>query len=108
MKNLKLLAISCVLGAIVLTGCSIDRSRTSLNGIGLAYHSDIKELGNGYYLTEVETSLASGRQSGAEAQVYKNAVDYCRSQNKTMKEAKKEASSHYLVNGVARLTFQCI
>lgn len=44
----------------------------------------------------MEAAPGAGRMSGAIAQASKNAVDYCKVQNKTMKEVKVETESHSL------------
>lgn len=91
-----------------LSGCAVKNDRTNIQGLGMTYNSDIKDLDNGNYFAEVEAAPAAGRISGAIAQVNKNAVEYCKAQNKSMKEIKTESDSHFLINGVARLRFKCI
>lgn len=106
---MKKVFISTVLLSIVfLSGCSVKNDKTKFNGLGLTYQSNVSKLSDGNYFTEVEAAPNAGRMSGAVAQASKNAVDYCKVQNKTMKEIKTETNSNLLVNGVARLTFQCI
>ncbi|MFM5523776.1 hypothetical protein [Aeromonas jandaei] len=93
---------------VALSGCAVKNDKTTIQGVGLTYHSNVNKLDDGNYFTEVEAALFAGRISGATSQASKNAVDYCKAQNKTMKEVRMERDSHLLVNGVARLTFQCI
>lgn len=92
----------------VLSGCSVQNDKTQFQGLGLTYQSDIKPLKNGDYFTEVEAAPAAGRIQGAVGTATKKASDFCRVQDKSMKEVKTEIDTHLLVNGVARLTFRCI
>lgn len=104
MKNKILISLF----ALTLAGCAVKNDNTQLKGVGLTYNSDIVQNNDGNYVASVEASLVSGRQSGAESYAIKNATDYCAKQNKTAKIIKKELDSHLLVNGVAKITFQCI
>ncbi|AVF38036.1 hypothetical protein [Rahnella sikkimica] len=92
----------------LLSGCAVQNDKTQFQGLGLTYQSDVKKLENGDYLTEVEAAPAAGRIQGAIGTATKKASDFCRVQNKSMKEVKTEIDTHLLVNGVARLTFKCI
>lgn len=92
----------------ILSGCAVQDDKTQFNGPGLTYQSNVKKLKNGDYYTEVEAAPAAGRISGATGIVNKIASDYCKAQNKAMKEVKSETDSHLLINGVARLTFRCL
>lgn len=96
-----------VLISSLLSGCSVQNDKTQFQGLGLTYHSSVKKLNNGYYFTEVEAAPAAGRIQGAIGSATKNASDFCRVQNKSMKEVKTDIDTH-LLNGVARLTFECI
>ena len=102
-KNL----LAAALCAFVLTGCAVKNNDTDLKGLGLTYNSDVTRDSEGNYVAAVEASLLSGRKGAAEAYVLKNATDFCAKQHKTVKVLKKETESHLLINGVARLTFQC-
>ena len=97
-----------VLSIILLGGCAVKKDNTQIQGLGLTYHSDVTKLANGDYFTEVEAAPLAGRVSGATGQATKNAVKYCKAQDKAMKEIKSETDSHWLINGVSRLTFRCI
>lgn len=92
----------------ILSGCAVENDKTTINGLGLTYQSNVKRLHNGDYVTEVEAAPTAGRISGATGSANQNAVDYCRAQNKGMKVVNTETESHLLINGVARLTFRCI
>ncbi|MBF7982039.1 MULTISPECIES: hypothetical protein [Rahnella] len=92
----------------LLSGCAVQNDKTQFQGLGLTYQSDVKKLENGDYLTEVDAAPAAGRIQGAIGTATKKASDFCRVQNKSMKEVKTEIDTHLLVNGVARLTFKCI
>ncbi|MEX3174979.1 hypothetical protein AB4M04_23195 [Serratia quinivorans] len=94
--------------ALLLSGCAVKNDETRVGFIGLSYHSNIEKLPNGDYTAAVEASPGRGRVTGAEALVAKDAADYCKLQNKAMKEVKSETDSHLLVNGVAKLVFQCV
>ncbi|ARB84863.1 MULTISPECIES: hypothetical protein [Yersinia] len=91
-----------------LSGCAVQNDKTQFHGIGLTYQSDIKKLDNGDFFTEVEAAPAAGRIKGAIGTASKKASDFCRAQNKAMKEVKTDIDTHLLVNGVAGLTFQCV
>ncbi|AHM72822.2 hypothetical protein [Yersinia hibernica] len=97
-----------VIFSTILSGCAVQNDKTQFHGIGLTYQSDIKKLDNGDYFTEVEAAPAAGRIKGAIGTASKKASDFCRVQNKAMKEVKTDIDTHLLVNGVARLTFQCV
>lgn len=90
-----------------ITSCAVKNDRTSIQGLGLTYQSEVSKLPDGSYFTEVEAAPLSGRKSGAVSQALKNSVGYCKAQNKNMQEIKNEIGSHYFINGVARLTFCC-
>ncbi|CAH0273146.1 lipoprotein [bacteria symbiont BFo1 of Frankliniella occidentalis] len=102
-----IIATTVLIGSF-LTGCSVQNDKTQFQGLGLTYQSDIKKLDNGDYLTEVEAAPAAGRIQGAVGTANKKASDFCRVQNKSMKEVKTDIDTHLLVNGVARLTFKCV
>lgn len=104
--KISIIAATVIFSAI-LSGCAVQNDKTQLHGIGLTYQSDIKKLDNGDYFTEVEAAPAAGRIKGAIGTASKKASDFCRKQNKAMKEVKTDIDTHLLVNGVARLTFQC-
>lgn len=106
MKKPLLLIIA--LASVILSGCAVKNDETQFQGLGLTYQSDVKKLDNGEYYTEVEAAPTAGRVSGAIGAVNKKASDYCKAQNKAMREVKTETDSHLLINGVARLTFRCI
>jgi len=97
-----------VITATLLSGCAVENDKTEFHGLGLTYQSKIKKLDNGDFMTEVETAPTAGRIKGAIGTATKNASDFCRVQNKAMKEVKTVIDTHLLVNGVARLTFQCV
>ncbi|KID05267.1 hypothetical protein [Hafnia alvei] len=101
------IAITILIGSF-LSGCSVQNDKTQFQGLGLTYQSDVKTLGNGNYLTEVEAAPAAGRIQGAIGTATKKASDFCRVQNKSMREVKTDIDTHLLVNGVARLTFKCV
>jgi hypothetical protein len=94
--------------ALILSGCAVKNDNTRVGFIGLSYHSNIEKLPNGDYTAAVEASPGRGRVTGAESLVTKDAADYCKLQNKAMKKVKTETDSHLLVNGVAKLVFQCV
>lgn len=91
-----------------LSGCSVQNDKTQFHGLGLTYQSDVKKLDNGDYLTEIEAAPAAGRIQGAIGTATKKASDFCKAQNKSMREVKTDIDTHLLVNGVARLTFRCV
>ncbi|WP_273908560.1 hypothetical protein [Enterobacter bugandensis] len=91
-----------------VSGCAVQNDHTQFNGLGLTYRSNVKQLKNGDYYTEVEASPAAGRISGASGAANKIASDYCKVKNKAMKEIKSETDSHLLINGVTKLTFRCV
>ena len=97
-----------IIMSAVLSGCSVQNDKTQFQGLGLTYQSDIKQLKNGDYFTEVESAPAAGRIPGAIGTTSKKASDFCRVKNKSMQEVKTEIDTHLLVNGVSRLTFRCI
>lgn len=97
-----------LLSVAILSGCAVKNDKTSIQGLGLTYHSDVKKLDNGDYITEVEAAPAAGRTTGAVGAATKNASEYCKAQNKAMQVVTTETDSHLLANGVARLTFRCI
>lgn len=99
--------IATVFFATILSGCAVQNDKTQFQGLGLTYQSGIKKLDNGDYVTEVEAAPAAGRIKGAIGTASKNASDFCRTQNKAMKEVRTDIDTHMLVNGVARFTFQC-
>ncbi|WP_440515040.1 hypothetical protein [Serratia sarumanii] len=92
----------------LLSGCAVQNDKTQFHGLGLTYQSNIKTLVNGDYMAEVEAAPAAGRINGAIGTASKKASDFCKVKNKAMKEIITEIDTHLLVNGVARLTFQCI
>ncbi|CAI1929757.1 hypothetical protein AB6825_14830 [Serratia proteamaculans] len=94
--------------ALILSGCAVKNDNTRVGFIGLSYHSNIEKLPDGNYTAAVEASPGRGRVTGAEALVAKDATDFCKQQNKAMKEVKSETDSHLLINGVAKLVFQCV
>lgn len=104
----KFIMSASVLSIMLLSGCAVKNDSTKLNGLGLTYQSNVSKLSDGRYFTEVEAAPAAGRLPGAMAQATQNAVNYCKLKNQTMKEIKTETESHLLVNGVAKLTFECI
>ncbi|CFR10702.1 hypothetical protein [Yersinia kristensenii] len=105
--KISIIAATVVFSAI-LSGCAVQNDKTQFHGIGLTYQADVKKLDNGDYFTEVEAAPAAGRIKGAIGTANKKASDFCRAQNKAMKEVKTDIDTHLLVNGVARLTFQCV
>lgn len=105
MKNIIIPVI--IVASTILSGCAVQNDKTQINGLGLTYQADVKTLPNGDYFTEVEAAPFAGQISGAEGAANKKASDYCKAQNKGMKEVKLETDSHVLLNGVARLTFRC-
>ena len=106
MKTL-VIATTILIGTF-LSGCSVQNDKTQFQGLGLTYQSDVKKLDNGNYLTEVEAAPAAGRIRGAIGTATKKASDFCRVQNKSMKEVRTDIDTHLLVNGVARLTVKCV
>ncbi|WP_145554634.1 hypothetical protein [Yersinia canariae] len=105
--KISIIAVTVIFSAI-LSGCAVQNDKTQFHGVGLTYQSDIKKLDNGDYFTEVEAAPAAGRIKGAIGTASKKASDFCRVQNKAMKEVKTDIDTHLLVNGVAHLTFQCV
>ena len=105
---MKILMSVMLFSIAFLSGCAVENDKTSIQGLGLTYQSDVKKLDDGNYFIEVEAAPTAGRISGASAQAIKNAVDYCSAQNKMMQKIKEELDSHLLINGVAHLTFRCI
>lgn len=103
----KYLLIIIVSVATILSGCAVKNDETKMVGLGLTYNSKVQQLDSNKYLVEVEASPASGRTTAAVAIATKKAVDFCAIQNKTMKEVRTDTQSNMLVNGVARLTFEC-
>ncbi|MDQ2139917.1 hypothetical protein RBI14_17290 [Alcaligenaceae bacterium B3P038] len=91
----------------VLTGCAVENDRTEIKGLGLAYHSNVRQLPNGDFYVENEASIGQGRVSGASANANQDASKYCQAMGKSMRVINEEKSSHLLVNGVDRLTFRC-
>jgi len=104
----KFIISASLLSVIFLSGCAVQHDSTKLNGMGLTYQSNVSKLSDGNYFTEVEAAPAAGRIPGAVAQATKNAANYCKQQNQGMKEIKTETDSHALINGVAKVTFQCV
>ncbi len=102
-----IIAATILIGTF-LNGCAVQNDKTQFQGLGLTYQSDVKKLDNGDYLTEVEAAPAAGRIQGAIGTATKKASDFCRVQNKSMREVKTDIDTHLLVNGVARLTFKCV
>lgn len=107
MKMLSIKVFPFIAVFLVSTGCAVQNDRTDIGWVGLSYHADITENSDGSYYAEVEAALMRGRIGGAEALVTKDASDKCHSLGKAMKIIKKETESHLLINGVARLTFNC-
>lgn len=103
----RIIPLMIIMGAF-LSGCSVQNDKTQFQGLGLTYQSNIKQLTNGDYFTEVEAAPGAGRIQGAIGTVTKKASDFCRVQDKSMEEVKTEIDTHLLVNGVARLNFRCI
>lgn len=99
--------LAVALCAFALSGCAVKNDNTKFRGLALTYNSDVTQDAEGNYVAAVEAALDSGRKSGAEAYALKNATDFCAKQNKTVRVLKNETESHLLINGVARLTFQC-
>ncbi|MGK3194786.1 hypothetical protein [Enterobacter soli] len=93
---------------VFLSGCTVQNDKTQFQGLGLTYQSDIKKLDNGYYLAEIEAAPAAGRIQGAIGAATKKASDFCRVQNKSMREVKTDIDTNLLVNGVAHLIFKCV
>ncbi|MGZ0749873.1 hypothetical protein [Kluyvera sichuanensis] len=102
-----LFVVASFIAITALNGCAIKNDETSLHGLGLTYKSKVEKLENGDYTTSVESAPAAGRISGATGTATQIATEYCGSQGKGMKVVKMETDSHYLINGVAHLTFQC-
>lgn len=102
-----IISVTILIG-FLLSGCAVQNDKTQFQGLGLTYQSDVKKLGNGDYLTEVEAAPAAGRIKGAIGTATKKASDFCKVQNKSMREVKTDIDTHLLVNGVARLTFKCV
>ncbi len=91
-----------------LSGCAVQNDKTQFHGVGLTYQSNVKKLDNGDYYTEVEAAPGAGRIPGAIGTASKKAADFCRVQNKSVREVKTDIDTHMLLNGVARLTFKCV
>ena len=92
--NKKILSLAIIAGALLMGGCAVDNEKTQFHGLGLTYQSNVKQLANGDYFTETEAAPAAGRIPGAVGSVNKNATDFCKAQNKSMKEVKMERDSH--------------
>lgn len=105
---MKKFAVSAIIIlSALMSGCAVKNDRTQFQGLGLTYQSNVMQLKSGDYYTEVEASPASGRIEGAIGTANKKASDFCRVQNKSIKVLKTDVDTHLLVNGVARLTFNC-
>lgn len=91
----------------LLTGCAVDNAHTDI-GAGVAYHSGVTPAGDGIWQAAVEASPFRGRIRGAKALVIQDALEKCGSEGKSMKVMTEQTESHFLINGVARLTFRCV
>ena len=91
----------------LLAGCAVDHQSTGFRGVGLVYESGIQTLPDGNFFMEVEAAPGAGRQSGASTVVTEKANAFCAQRSQKMVEIKRELDSNKIVNGVARLTFQC-
>jgi hypothetical protein len=100
--------VTSVIVSAILSGCAVQNDKTQFHGLGLTYQSNVKTLDNGNYFTEVEAAPFAGRIKSAIGTATKNASDFCSVKNKAMKEVRMDIDTHLLVNGVARLTFQCV
>ena len=105
---MKKILIASALFAVVLSGCAVQNDKTQFRGLGLTYNSGVTKDSDGNYVAAVEAAPLAGRIGGAEAYVLSNATAYCTKQGKIVKVIKQETDSHLLLNGVAKLTFQCV
>ncbi|UNH37694.1 hypothetical protein [Moellerella wisconsensis] len=94
--------------ALSLSACAVKNDSTEFKGIGFTYNSDIEKTPDGNYVASVEAAPGAGRASGAVAYATTNASNYCQKQNKALKVLSDETSSNYLINGVAKVKFNCI
>lgn len=105
---MRIIALLCLVPTMFVMGCSVNNDKSDFHGMGLTYQSEVKNLKDGLYYTEVEAAPSAGRVKGATATAIMKASDFCKSQNKLMQEVNKEIDTHLVVNGVARLTFRCV
>lgn len=77
---MKISIIAATISIGFLSGCAVKNDKTQFQGLGLTYHSDVKKLGSGDYLTEVEAAPAEGRIKGAIRAATKKASNFCRVQ----------------------------
>lgn len=104
----QLLTIACLFSALgLLSACAVDKEKTTLSGIGLAYQSNVKTLPDGAYYVEVEAAPAAGRVAGARGVATNLAYEHCKKMNKKMSIVEMSEDSHLLINGVVKLKFKC-
>lgn len=105
----KILPLLFICSAVLsLSACAVKNESTEFKGIGFTYNSDINKTPDGYYVASVEAAPGAGRTSGAIAYATTNASKYCQKQDKALKILSDETSSNYLINGVAKVKFNCI
>lgn len=107
MKKIFPIALTCI-AALSLSACAVKNDSTEFKGIGFTYNSNIEKTEDGYYIASVEAAPGAGRASGAVAYATTNASNYCLKQDKALKVLGDEKSSNYLINGVAKVKFNCI
>ncbi|ENN2394045.1 hypothetical protein AB9M41_004271 [Vibrio alginolyticus] len=107
MSKRKFLALLAALASTALTGCAVKNDRTELQGLGLTYQSEVKKAEDGTLSVEVEAAPAAGRENGAINSALRNASNYCLQMDKGVKVTNIDSDAHLLVNGVAKLDFEC-
>ncbi|QXB07702.1 hypothetical protein I6L80_15565 [Providencia rettgeri] len=101
------MSIFCI-AALSLSACAVKNDSTEFKGLGFTYNSNIEKTDDGNYVASVEAAPGAGRENGAVAYATTNASNYCQKQNKALKVLSDERSSNYIINGVARVKFNCI
>ncbi|MCX9063917.1 hypothetical protein NLN94_23830 [Citrobacter portucalensis] len=102
------LPLVVMLISIGIGGCAVKDDQTNIQGLGLAYTSDVKMLENGEYQANAEVAPMAGRTSGAIGTAMQSASIFCKAQNKALKIIKQDTDSHLIINGVSRITFRCV
>lgn len=93
---------------LLISACAVKNDHTLFHGLGLTYHSKIETLPDGSHIAAVEAAPAAGRKNGAIAYATKNAYEYCKyNKGKSLKVLSTEIDTNFIVNGVARLKFEC-
>ncbi|KAB7671907.1 hypothetical protein [Plesiomonas shigelloides] len=104
-NTLKILAVAVT--TLSLSACAVKNDHSQFHGLGLTYHSNIEHNSDGSYIAAVEAAPAAGRKSGAIAYATTNAYEFCKEKGKNLNVISKETDSNFLVNGVAKLKFEC-